>query len=84
MIRKEVYKAINTERDYQDEKWGDPQDDNYISYPEPQFLIDIEKHLNDAKAAQYEMNKNEVRDQIRKIAALCVKFGEVHDIRDRI
>jgi hypothetical protein len=42
MERKKVYEAINSERDYQDIRWGVTDDPNYVSYEPSQFLIDIE------------------------------------------
>jgi len=81
--REKVYEAINSERDYQDSKWGDVSNENYVEYPPSQYLIDIEIHLNKAKLANYNIDKNGVMDEIRKIAALCVKCGEVHSVNNR-
>lgn len=83
MNREKIYKVIDSERNYQDKKWGSPESKDYVKYPSSQFLIDIEKHLSDAKTAQYQINEIEVKEQIRKIAALCVKFGEVHGLNFR-
>jgi len=76
--RKQVYRAIDSERDYQDNRWGVLDDPNYVSYEPSQFLIDIEIHLNKAKAANYNIDKEGVMSELRKIAALAVKCGEVH------
>ena len=83
MKRQEVYEAINSERDYQDKKWGVTDDPNYESYEPSQFLIDIEIHLNKAKQANYNVNKNGVMNELRKIGALAVKCGEVHNMPKR-
>ena len=83
MKRQEVYEAINSERDYQDKKWGVTDDPNYESYEPSQFLIDIEIHLNKAKQANYNVDKNGVMNELRKIGALAVKCGEVHNMPKR-
>lgn len=83
MKRQEVYEAINSERDYQDSKWGTLNDPNYVSYEPSQFLIDIEIHLNKAKQANYDIDKKGVMDELRKIGALAVKCGEIHNMFKR-
>lgn len=83
MERKEIYKTIDSEREYQDSKWGVVNDPNYVSYEPAQFLIDIEFHLNKAKIANYYIDKEEVMNELRKIAALAVKCGEVHGMTKR-
>lgn len=83
MKREEVYKAIDSERDYQDSKWGDVNDPDYVSYEPAQFLIDIELHLARAKQANYNIDKEETLNELRKIAALAVKCGEVHGMNAR-
>ena len=83
MGRDEVYVAIDSERQYQDKRWGIVDDPNYASYEPSQFLIDIEMHLNKAKQANYEIDKSGVMEELRKIAALAVKCGEVHGMSNR-
>lgn len=83
MKRTEVYKAIDSERDYQDKRWGVTDDPNYVSYEPSQFIIDIEMHLNKAKNANYNIDKEAIMDEMRKIGALAVKCGEVHDMKNR-
>lgn len=83
MTREDVYKAIDGERDYQDAKFGKLDDPNYVSYFPAQFIIDIEIHLQQAKEANYELSQERTMDQLRKIAALCVKCGEVHGMPER-
>lgn len=83
MDRDKVYSAIDNERDYQDKKWGVTTDPEYVSYVPAQFLIDIELHLAKAKQANYEIDKVAVMDELRKIAALAVKCGEVHGMLKR-
>lgn len=83
-MREKIYKAIDTERDYQDSKWGIVDDPNYQSYDEAHFILDIEEHLNQAKKAMYNIDRTEVMNQFRKIAALAVKCGEVHGMPERV
>ena len=83
MERNNVYEAINSERNYQDEKWGVTNDPNYVSYEPSQFLIDIEIHLNKAKLHNYNIDKISVMEELRKIASLAVKCGEVHGMPER-
>ena len=83
MERNRVFTAINSERDYQDKKWGSLDDPNYVSYEPSQFLIDIEIHLAKAKELNYKINKIGVMDEMRKMAALCVKCGELHGMYPR-
>lgn len=83
MKRQEVLEAINSERDYQDKRWGLIDDPNYVSYEPSQFLIDIEIHLNKAKQANYIIDKIGVMEELRKIGALAVKCGEVHSMPKR-
>jgi hypothetical protein len=83
MKRSDVYRTIDSERDYQDKRWGIVDDPNYQSYEPSQFLIDIEMHLNKAKEHNYNINKEGVLEEMRKIGALCVKCGEVHGMLER-
>ena len=83
MERKKIYEAIDSERDYQDSMWGDTQDPDYTSYVPAQFILDIELHLNKAKAHNYKLNKEETMNELRKVAALAVKCGEVHEMNKR-
>lgn len=79
MKRKKIYKAIDSERDYQDLKWNDPKESKLPA----EFLIDIEIHLNKAKKHNYDIDYDGVMDELRKIAALAVKCGEIYGIDKR-
>ena len=82
MKRKDVYKLIDEEREYQEEKWGP---DKYNSIEA--WLIYIEDYLNVAKHSvtkstnliDYEIAKC----NLRKIAAMAVCAMEQHDIMSR-
>lgn len=83
MKRKEVIDCLESERDYQDEKWGSPQKEDYISFPMSHFILDIEAHLNKMKIFCYDTDTDGVMNEMRKIGALSVKFGEVHGMKKR-
>lgn len=72
MSREEVYKAIDTERSYQNAKWGGDFHDEQHTLAE--WLLFIEMQLNEAKLNIY--NSNDARGNLRKIAALSVAAGE--------
>ncbi len=85
-VEHEVYDAIDTERQYQDKLTADPN--------RPEMIEDF--HLGDALAA-IDFNLRKAQDMwyvskkphtlalkyLRKIAALCVKQGEVHGMPKR-
>jgi hypothetical protein len=81
MERREVYKAIDSERDYQDMRWnsslreGDVPDEDK---PVAEWLNYIEYHLSKAKEQNYLLNKNGSLDELRKVAALAVRALEIH------
>lgn len=73
--RRRVYEAIDSEREYQDQKWGNPRHDEQESMGN--FLIYIERYLNRAKAGFYDHNATvDVLNDVRKIAALAVAAME--------
>ena len=84
MKRKEVYEVLDSERDYQDLRWGDVHANDYKSYPPSQFCVDFRKIINDLELSCYHMNKIVTSDCIRKIGALAVKYGEVHGMNKRV
>lgn len=74
--RQEVYAAIDSERAYQESKWGD----NHKAVS--QYLYYAEDYLAEAKHLvarnSYENVRVEVTAIARKIAALMVKLMEQH------
>lgn len=79
--RKEVYKAIDSERDYQDLKWDFNYQLNRIKDKEKslgEWLNYIEFCLNKAKENNYDLNDEETINNIRKITALGVRAMEIH------
>jgi hypothetical protein len=79
--RTDVYKHINTERDYQDWRWntnlreGDVPDEEK---PVAEWINYIEYHLGKAKTEIYRLNKEAALAEIRKVAALAVRAMEIH------
>jgi len=74
MNRNDVYKLIDGERDYQNNKPPRPKSDDKTSVAE--WLIYIEKHLDLAKDNVYHLNETTALECIRKIAALSVACME--------
>ena len=79
MKRTEIYKAIDTEREYQDKMWINPIDrpiDSYATYIAYQ-VTELQKLCATTDEPEEKMNI------IRKIAALCVSCAEKHGISER-
>lgn len=72
--RSEAYAAIDTERSYQDVKWGPLFDDNEWSVGD--WLIFIERYVDEAKNSIG--NDNAALDSVRKVAGLAVACMEHH------
>lgn len=79
MERNEVYRILDSERDYQDQKWtehnelnGIPDSGKSIS----EWLGFIEYHINKMKACIYSADQQEALAEMRKITALGVKTLE--------
>jgi len=87
MERKEVYRQIDNERDYQDLRWnsnlreGDIPDEEK---PVAEWINYIEYHLNKAKTANYQLNKESSLAELRKVAALAVRALEIHGCPERM
>lgn len=78
--REEVYKAVDSERDYQDLKWGIPHERTPT-----EFLVYIQDYLTQAfNQATREPDEKKLRvskntlDTIRKVTALGVACLEQH------
>ena len=80
--RKEVYNAIDTERDYQEQKWGSTLSggrpgDGFRTVDE--FSLYIIGYANDLlKETSHFANDLDKLNIIRKIAGLCVNCMEKH------
>jgi hypothetical protein len=82
MKRTEVYKLIDGERDYQDNKWNHTKEQDK-AHSVADWLLFIEYHLNEANHDIYMLNRNGALEEVRKIAALCVACMEYNETRGR-
>lgn len=84
--RMDVYKRIDSEREYQDRRWnmnlrpGDVPDEEK---PVSEWINYIEFHLNKAKEANYHLDKESSLAELRKVAALAVRAMEIHGCPER-
>jgi hypothetical protein len=84
MIREEVYKLIDGERDYQNTKWSSPPD---LLHTPTEFILYIDDYVRQG-ISQATRNTNPEAtqiclDTIRKIAALAVACMEQHETQAR-
>lgn len=87
MERKEIYKCLDTERDYQDLCWSPRRDKNNTpdeQKPPAEWLNYIEYHLNNAKDKVYMLEDENALAEVRKIAALAVRCLELHGCPERV
>jgi len=87
MERTEVYKRIDTERDYQDLRWTPRRDANGTpdkEKPPAEWINYIEYHIVEAKKEVYNLDTEEALGHIRKVAALAVRCLELHGCPERV
>ena len=85
-IRKEVYAAIDSERDYQDFRWQGTKSSNVESHSRDaldrtldEFALYIQGYANElAKIASTTDNPRGKLNFVRKVAGLCVGAMEAH------
>ena len=77
MTRAEVYQAINSERTYQDKKWGGSDHDRIWNVGD--WLIFMDVYLQRAKQ-EYTAFAGNPSDQVRKLAALAVACMEYNGV----
>ena len=87
MERKDVYKRIDGERDYQDRTWvarrtldGTPDEEK----PVAEWINYIEFHIAKAKDRVYHLDTEGALAEIRKVTALGVRTMEIHGAPERI
>lgn len=81
MDRDSVYKAIDTERVYQDKKWGDT---SQHPHEVGAYLVLMEVHLQQAKVAWAgSAGDAGALEQLRKVLAIGVACSEQHGIPNR-
>jgi len=85
MERKDVYKRIDGERNYQDivGKSGQRGDTPDEEKPVSEWVNYIEYHLSKAKDCNYHLKTNDALEEIRKVAALAVRAMEIHGCPER-
>lgn len=77
MTRNDVYNAINSERDYQDAKWGGPSHDATKSVAH--FLTYMRHFMAKADSAMTtEIGEAAALEEMRKVVALGVACFEQH------
>ncbi len=87
MERYEVYKRLDTERDYQDGRWstrrtldGTPDEEK----PPAEWINYMEHHIAAAKKGVYDLDTQEALAQVRKVTALGVRCLELHGCPERV
>ena len=86
MERKEVYKNLDTERQYQDLRWTPRREKNETpdeEKPPAEWINYMEFHLAKAKEAIYFLNVEEALAEVRKVTALGVRCMEIHGCPER-
>ena len=80
MDRKEVYKIVDLERDYQDSIWNHSEKFNSVG----DFLIYMDDYMRKTKEMYTtESGKEPALDVLRKIVALGIACFEVHGVPER-
>lgn len=81
MERSKVFEAIDSERDYQDRKWGTPAEH---PHEVGGYLTLMDVHLQRAKAAWAGANNDAgALEALRKVLAIGVACAEQHGIPSR-
>lgn len=78
MQREQVYQLIDSERDYQDEKWGN------LDHSIDELILYISAYSNElVKIAGTTLNRDEKLNFVRKIGGLAVACLEKHGGKPR-
>ena len=82
LVRFQAYRAVDSERDYQDKKWGKSLSANRPGNGErsvDEFVLYIAGYTQDlVNTASHSSNKEEILNIVRKIAGLAVHCMEQH------
>lgn len=85
MKREDVYKSIDSERDFQEKNKSNKDSHIVEEFPLGSALSAIQYKLDQARLCWY--NEQEpyptAMEEIRKIAAICVQMGEKYDMSKR-
>lgn len=80
-IREDVYSAIDSERDFQDRKWGSVDEH---PHEVGAWILLMQKHLRDAENAWCSSDGHYTAlREIRKVLAVGVACAEQHGIQHR-
>ena len=85
MERVEVFEAINSERDYQDVKWGEGQEITAHDYQHSvaDWILFQENKLQEAKDNLYNLNETAALRSMLKVVALGVACFEAKGVQSR-
>lgn len=87
MKREEIYKAIDSERDYQDKRWNENTTASKGKHSPEEWLMYMEDYINEAKhILSRESVQNgypKAMDIMRKVAAMAVCAMEQHGVNNR-
>mgnify|MGYP000140154957 CR=1 FL=1 len=87
MKREEVYKAIDTERDYQDSRWNCDTTSSCGKHSPEEWYMYIENYVNEAKHILSRENVQtaypKAMDIMRKIAAMSICSMEQLGVEER-
>lgn len=85
--RAEAYKALDSERDYQDDKFveadGGGRVRSAIDHSLDEFILYIQQYAVEAGALTTHGNEPEALNFVRKVGALCVGCMEKHGAPQR-
>ena len=80
--RRDVYEAVDTERDYQDSRWNASTTTSRGIHSQTEWLAYIEDYLREAQHILARTARQEARERVnhimRKIAAMAVSAMEEH------
>jgi hypothetical protein len=87
MERKEVYKSIDSEREYQDSQTKNKDPRMVEDYAISHAILNIEKFVSEARDKWYsdspENNYQNTMELLRKIAGVSVRMGEKYGMPER-
>ena len=87
MSRKVVYKAIDSERNYQDSRWNEETTSSGGQHSPEEWFMYIEDYVNEAKHILSRKNVNEAypkaMDIMRKVAGMAVAAMEQNGTNNR-
>lgn len=81
MKREDIYKILDTERDFQDQAWDGEE---HRTHEVGTFIVYIEHYLNQARTrVSTDINTNGALNELRKVAALAIACFEAHGVPNR-